>query len=110
MLMYPLHLMHSVYHVSKLYKQFYVPPKITMACTHKHVNWKEKSIAFLKYKCHELNYSQSNPTLIIKGMDGNVCNASYKVSCHTAHCREVHMIPNKSDHTLCIRYNLMCAL
>lgn len=38
------------------------PRKITMACTHKHVDWKEKSIAFLKCKCDELNYSQNNPT------------------------------------------------
>jgi hypothetical protein len=80
-----------------------------MTFTHKYVDWKEKSIAFLKCKCDELNFSQNNQTLIIKGVDGNVCDASYKVSHHISHCREVHTIAKKSDHTLCIRYNVMCA-
>jgi hypothetical protein len=84
-------------------KQFHVSQKFITACTHKCIVLKENPIALRKYKCDELNSSQNNLTLFIKGVDGNVCDASHKVSFHIAHCREVHTIAKNSDHILCIR-------
>jgi hypothetical protein len=46
----------------------------------------------IKYKFDELKHSQTNLASVIKGENGNVCEASYKVSYHIAHCGEAYMI------------------
>jgi hypothetical protein len=73
-------------------KQFHPSRKITTAFHAKHVGCKNKPIAFLKCKCEEMKHSETNLASVIKGENGNVCKASYKVSYHIAICGETHMI------------------
>jgi hypothetical protein len=65
-----------------------VPTELQQHLHTKH-DCKDKPITFFKSKCDKLKHSQTNLTPVIKGENGNVCEASHKVSNHTACCREV---------------------
>jgi hypothetical protein len=56
----------------------------------KHVDCKDKLITFFKHKCNEMKHSQTDLMSVTKHGNGNMCEASYKVSYHAAHCGEVH--------------------
>jgi hypothetical protein len=75
----------------------------------KHVDCKDKPITFLKCKCDQLKYSQTNLTSLIKGENGNVCETSYTVSCHTAHCSEACVIYGNLIMP-CVVDSFMCLL
>jgi hypothetical protein len=57
----------------------------------KHVDFTNKPVAYVKYKCDELNHFQSDLTSFIRCENGNVCGASYKVGGHAVHCGEAGM-------------------
>jgi hypothetical protein len=67
-----------------------VPGKLQRYLHKKHTDCKDKPVVFFKRECHELEHSQSNLASVIK--DGNVCEASYKVSYHIALCGEAFTI------------------
>jgi hypothetical protein len=48
-------------------------------------------VSCFKCKCDRRKHSQTNLTSVIKGENGNVCEAIYKVSYHIAHCSEAHL-------------------
>jgi hypothetical protein len=89
-------------------KQFYASRKMTMAFS-KHVDCKQKPLTFFKHKCDELKHSQSNLISVMKSENGNVCEASYKVSHHIARCGQAHMI-FKNVITPCTKDIVLCVL
>jgi hypothetical protein len=50
----------------------------------KHVDSKDKPIVYLKRKCDKLQHSATNVMSVIKGENRNSCEATYKLSYHTA--------------------------
>jgi hypothetical protein len=63
-----------------------VPLKLQQYLHTKHNDRKDKSTALFKCKCDAVKHSQANLTSVIKGENGNVCEASHEVSYHVAHC------------------------
>jgi hypothetical protein len=72
-------------------KQFHGPRK-TITTFAKHVTCKTKPIAFFKCECNELNPSRTNLKPVINGENGNLREASYKMSYHIARCVEALII------------------
>lgn len=73
-------------------KQFHGYRSITTACTYEACWLQRQTFAFLNRRCNELKHSQTDVTSFIKGENADLCEASYKVSCHVAHCRVTHKI------------------
>jgi hypothetical protein len=57
------------------------------------VCWLQRqTYGIVKHKCDELKHSETNVTSVIKGENGSVCEALYKVSYHIANCGEAPVL------------------
>jgi hypothetical protein len=75
-----------------------VPAQLQRHLHTKHADCKDKPIASLNVKqCHELKQSQTNLTSFINNENGNMCEASQKVSYHIAHCVKPTGLPKISS-------------